>query len=30
MMTKNISRGVMDSEFKIAETTNPLGILALE
>jgi ATP/maltotriose-dependent transcriptional regulator MalT len=30
MMAKNISRGVMDSEFKIAETTNPLGILALE
>jgi ATP/maltotriose-dependent transcriptional regulator MalT len=30
MMAKNISRGVMDSEFKIAETSNPLGILALE
>ena len=30
MMAKNVSRGVMDSEFKIAETTNPLGILALE
>jgi ATP/maltotriose-dependent transcriptional regulator MalT len=30
MMTKNISRGVLDSEFKIAETSNPLGILALE
>jgi ATP/maltotriose-dependent transcriptional regulator MalT len=30
MMAKNISRGVMDSEFKIAETANPLGILALE
>jgi ATP/maltotriose-dependent transcriptional regulator MalT len=30
MMAKNISRGVIDSEFKIAETTNPLGILALE
>ena len=30
MMAKNVSRGVMDSEFKIAETSNPLGILALE
>ena len=30
MMAKNISRGVIDSEFKIAETSNPLGILALE
>ncbi len=30
IMAKNISRGVMDSEFKIAETSNPLGILALE
>ena len=30
MMAKNISRGVIDSEFKVAETSNPLGILALE
>jgi ATP/maltotriose-dependent transcriptional regulator MalT len=30
MMAKNISHGVSDSEFKFAETTNPLGILALE
>ena len=30
MMAKNISRGVMDSAFKVAETSNPLGILALE
>ena len=30
MMAKNISRGVVDSEFKAVETSNPLGILALE
>jgi LuxR family transcriptional regulator, maltose regulon positive regulatory protein len=30
MMAKNISRGVTDSEFKTVETSNPLGILALE
>ena len=30
MMAKNISHGVSDSNFKIAETSNPLGILALE
>jgi ATP/maltotriose-dependent transcriptional regulator MalT len=30
MMAKNVSRGVVDSEFKNAETSNPLGILALE
>jgi len=30
MMSKNISRGVTDSEFKAVETSNPLGILALE
>ena len=30
MMAKNISRGVVDSEFKISESSNPLGILALE
>jgi hypothetical protein len=30
MMAKNISRGVSESDFKVAETSNPLGILALE
>ena len=30
MMTKNFSHGVMDSQFTIGETSNPLGILALE
>lgn len=30
MMAKNISRGVSESDFKFAETSNPLGILALE
>lgn len=30
MMAKNISYGMPESEFKFAETTNPLGILALE
>jgi len=30
MMSRNISRGVVDSDFKIADTSNPLGILALE
>ena len=30
MMARNISRGVLDSDFKIADTSNPLGILALE
>jgi ATP/maltotriose-dependent transcriptional regulator MalT len=30
MMSRNISRGVIDSDFKIADTSNPLGILALE
>jgi ATP/maltotriose-dependent transcriptional regulator MalT len=30
MMAKNISHGVKESDFKIAETSNPLGILALE
>ena len=30
MMAKNISRGFSESDFKFAETSNPLGILALE
>jgi ATP/maltotriose-dependent transcriptional regulator MalT len=30
MMAKNISRGSALTEFKISETSNPLGILALE
>jgi LuxR family maltose regulon positive regulatory protein len=30
MMSRNISRGVVDSNFKLTESTNPLGILALE
>jgi len=30
MMARNISRGVVDSDFKFADTSNPLGILALE
>ncbi len=30
MMAKNISRGSAVTEFKITETSNPLGILALE
>jgi len=30
MMARNISRGVLNSDFKIADTSNPLGILALE
>ena len=30
MMARNISRGVIDSGFKLTESTNPLGILALE
>ena len=30
MMTKNFSHGAMDSQFNIGETSNPLGILALE
>lgn len=30
MMAKNISRGVSESDFKFAGTSNPLGILALE
>ena len=30
MMSRNISRGVINSDFKVTESTNPLGILALE
>jgi ATP/maltotriose-dependent transcriptional regulator MalT len=30
MMAKNISHGMPESNFQIAETSNPLGILALE
>lgn len=30
MMSRNISRGVVDSDFQTTESTNPLGILALE
>jgi ATP/maltotriose-dependent transcriptional regulator MalT len=30
MMAKNISRGVLESNFKIAESSNPLGMLAIE
>jgi len=30
MMAKNISHGMQESDFQIAETSNPLGILALE
>jgi len=30
MMSRNILRGVINSDFKVTESTNPLGILALE
>jgi len=30
MMSRNISRGVINSDFQVTESTNPLGILALE
>ena len=30
MMARNISRGVIDTDFKATKTSNPLGILALE
>jgi ATP/maltotriose-dependent transcriptional regulator MalT len=29
-MTRNISRGLMDSNFQVSNSSNPLGILALE